>query len=228
MTIAKHDFDQLMNQARVTLVGSSDAGLKGAFYDVCSEFLNDSSSWTQDVQVNAVPTRTEYPLQVNEGQVIRLVGVSTPPIPQGQQQDATTLPAGVFIPALMPTVGTLLLSQAPVSATTYIAQVVTNVALPTDRNAIPIGPDWLLPIWHVGLLDGLLGKMMMQPGKSYSDKVTGAYHLKRFRDVIARARVSKLRASTNGAQAWRFPQQFRSNTQRGGIPSTGSTNERTF
>ncbi len=228
MPIAKIDFEQLMNQARVTLVGSSDAGLKGAFYDVCSEFLNDSSSWTQDVQINAVPTRTEYPLQVNEGQVIRLVGVTTPPIPQGQQQDATTLPGGVFIPALMPDVGTLRLAQAPVSATTYIAQVVTNVSLPTDRAAIPLGPDWLLPIWHVGLLDGLLGKMMMQPAKSYSDKLTGAYHLKRFRDAIARARVSKLRASTNGAQAWRFPQQFRSNTQRGGIPSTGSTNERTF
>jgi len=227
MPIAKQDFDQLMNQARVTLVGSSDAGLKGALYDVCSEFLNDSSAWTQDVQINAIPTRTEYPLQVNEGQVIRLVGVTTPPPAQGSS-NINALPAGIFIPALMPDVGTVVLERAPSSAATYVAVVVTNVSLPTDKNAIPLGPDWLLPIWHVGLLDGLLGKMMLQPGKSYSDKVQGAYHLKRFRDAIARARVSKMRANTNGAQAWRFPQQFRSNTQRGGIPSTGSTNERTF
>jgi hypothetical protein len=128
----------------------------------------------------------------------------------------------------MPAVGTIILQHAPTTNTTYLATVVTNVSLPTDRNAIPLGPDWLLPLWHVGLLDGLLGKMMTQPGKSYSNTATGAYHLKRFRDAIARARVSKLRANTNGAQAWRFPQQFRSNTQRGGIPSTGSTNERTF
>lgn len=228
MPIAKHDFDQLMNQARVTLVGSSDAGLKGAFYDVCTEFLNDSSSWTQDVQVNAIPTRTQYPLQVNEGQVIRLVGVRTPPIAQGQPQNAATVPGGVPISALMPDVGTLLLACAPISAATYLATVVTNVSLPTDKNAIPLGPDWLLPLWHVGLLDGLLGKMMMQPAKSYSDKITGAYHLKRFRDAIARARVSKLRASTNGAQAWRFPQSFRTTTQQGGVPGFGSTNERTF
>lgn len=228
MPIAKHDFEQMMNQARVTLVGSSDAGLKGAFYDVCSEFLNDSSSWTQDVQINAIPTRRNYPLQVAEGQVIRLVGVSTPPTPDGQASNSTTVPAGVFIAALMPDVGTVQLAIAPIAATTYVATVVTNVALPTDKNAIPIGPDWLLPVWHVGLLDGLLGKLMMQPAKSYSDKVTGAYHLKRFRDAIARARVSKLRASTNGAQAWRFPQQFRSDSQQGGVPSTGGGSERTF
>lgn len=228
MTIAKNDFEQLLNQARVTLVGSSDAGLKGAFFDVCSEFLNDSSSWTQDVQVNAVPTRRNYPLQVNEGQVLRLVGVFTPPTPDGLPANVASDPGGIPVAALMPDVGTLLLARAPNEATTYIAQVVTNVALPTDRTGVPIGPDWLVPVWHVGLLDGLLGKMMMQPGKSYSDKITGAYHLKRFRDVIARARVSKLRASTNGATAWRFPQSFRANTQQGGVPSTGSTNERTF
>lgn len=220
MTIAKQDFDQLMNQARVTLVGSSDAGLKAAFYDVCTEFLNDSSVWTQDVQVNAIPTRREYPLQVNEGQIIRLVGVSQAPNTLNGQP--------IFIPALMNEVGTLLLAQAPQTAATYAAQVVTNVALPVGRDQVPIGPDWLLPIWHVGLLDGLLGKMMIQPNKSYTDKQQGAYHLKRFRDAIARARVSKLRANTNGAQAWRFPQQFRTTNQRGGIPSVGSTNERTF
>lgn len=220
MAIAKQDFEQLMNEARVTLVGASDAGLKGAFYNVVTEFLNDSSAWTQSVQVNAVTTRREYPLFVPEGQIIRLVGVSQPSgVLNGQP---------IFIPALMPDVGTLYLSQAPATAATYEAEVVTNVSLPTDRSGIPIGPDWLLPIWHVGILDGLLGRMMMQPDKSYTDKTTAAYHLKRFRDAISRARVSKLRAKTNGAQAWRFPQQFRTTNQRGGIPSVGSSNDRTF
>lgn len=220
MPIAKADFDQLMNEARVTLVGASDAGLKGALYNVLTEFLNDSSSWTQSVQVNAVTTRREYPLQVPEGQIIRLVGVSQPSSALNGQP--------VFIPALMPSVGTLFLSQAPATAATYEAEVVTNVSLPVGRDGIPGGPDWLLPIWHNEILDGLLGRMMMQPGKSYTDKGLSAYHLKRFRDGIARARVSKLRAKTNGAQAWRFPQQFRTTNQRGGIPSVGSSNDRTF
>lgn len=227
MPINPIDFTQLMNQARVTLVGSSDAGLKGAFYDVCTEFLNDSSIWTQDVSFLATTTRTEYPLNVPEGQIIRLAGVATPQTPQGQAQNANTVPGGVPVPALMLDVGTVTI-PAQNADTQLVATFVCNVALPSDRKGVPIAPDWLLPIWHVGLLDGLLGKMMLQPGKSYSNQQLATYHLKRFRDAIARARVSKLRASTNGTQAWRFPQTFRSYTQQGGVPSTGSTNERTF
>lgn len=226
MAIVKQDFEQFMNQARVTLVGASEAGLRGAFYDTLAEFFNDSSSWTQDVVVSAVPGRRHYPLVVNEGQIIRLGGVFTAPPPTGS--GVNTLPGGLFIPALMPEIGELVINHSPSSATQYIASVVCNVSLPTAKDAVPIAPAWVLPVWHVGILDGLLGKMMMQPNKSYSNVQTSAYHLKRFRDAIARARVSKLRANTNGSQAWRFPQQFRANTQQGGVPSVGSTNERIF
>lgn len=214
MTIRTVDFDQLMNQAKVTLLGASEAGLKGAFFDVLSEFFNDSSCWTQDVDFQALTTSTEYPLEVNEGQIIRLVGVS-------DDQNG-------FIPALMADVGTVLLRAAPNSDTTYTATFVTNVALPTLRGAIPNAPDWTLPLWHTGILDGLLGRMMIQPNKSYSNLTQAPYHLKRFRDVVNRARISKLRAFTNGAQAWRYPQQFRTSNQQGGVPSVGSTGDRRF
>lgn len=226
MAIQKQDFEQLMNQARVTLIGASEQGLRGALYDVLAEFFNDSSCWTSCIEVPAVPDVRCYPLVVNEGQIIRLVGVSTAAPPPGSGINA--LPQGIAIPALMPTVGELILAHSPASATTYVAEVVTNVSLPTAKEQYPIAPDWVLPIWHVGILDGLIGKMMMQPNKSYSSTAQAAYHLKRFRDAIARARVSKMRANTNGAQNWRFPQQFRSNTQQGGVPSVGSTNERIF
>src|SRR6185312_17367186 len=101
-----------MNQARVTLVGASDAGLKGALYDVCSEFLNDSSAWTQDVQINAIPGTRRYAVQVDEGQVLRLVGVTTPPSTQ-----PTAIPEGLFIPALMDEVGFVTLKVSPPTAT---------------------------------------------------------------------------------------------------------------
>ncbi len=227
MAIAKQDFDQLMNQARIKLVGASEDGLKGEFYDVLSEFFNDSSAWTQDVLVYAQPATFVYPLQVSEGQIIRLVGVTnygpTVPVP-GQ-----TPPNGVsFVPALMPEIGCLRIEHPPATANYFIATVVTNVSLPVDRKMIPIAPDWVVPVWHVGILDGLLGKMMAQPGKSYSNDKQSQYHLRRFRDAIGRARVSKLRANTVGSQAWRFPQQFRSVSQQGGVPAVGSASERSF
>lgn len=227
MAINKIDFDQLMKQAQVKIVGASDNGLKGEFYDVLSEFMNDSSIWTQDVTVNYLPNVQVYPLFVPEGQILRLIGVSdwgtTVPTPQ-----TVTPPSASFIPALMQDIGTLVVKNPPTVSGYYQVTLVTNTALPTDRHMVPDAPSWLLPIWHVGLLDGLLGKMMTQPNKSYSNSQQGAYHLKRFRDAIARARVSKLRANTNGSQAWRFPQQFRATSQQSGVPAIGSANERSF
>lgn len=226
MAINKVDLDQLLNQARVKLVGASDGGLKGEFYDVVSEFLNDSSSWTQDVTVAYQAGVTSYPLFVPEGQIIRLNGTQDwgTQVPQQGQRPQN----GSFMPALMPEIGQLCLAHAPNVAGYMLVSLVCNVALPTDKNLLPQAPQWLLPVWHVGLLDGILGKMMAQPQKSYTNSTQAAYHLKRFRDAIARARTSKLRANTVGSAAWRFPQQFRSVSQQGGVPAVGSASERSF
>ena len=59
-----------------------------------------------------------------------------------------------------------------------------TIILPNTREEIPNAPDWLFPKWGLKILDGLLGKMMTQPNKSYSDDTKGTYHLKRFRDGI--------------------------------------------
>lgn len=227
MAINQIDFDQLMNQARIKLVGASDAGLKGELYEVLSEFFNDSSCWTQNLTVPYVAQVQSYPIQPVEGQIIRLVGVTdwgttVPPIPSVPNPNTS------FVPALMPDVGTLVLMQAPIVAGYYQVTVVANVSLPTTRDQMPIAPSWVLPVWHVGILDGLLGKMLAQPGKSYANDKQSAYHLRRFRDAIARARISKLRANTNGSAAWRYPQQFRSTSQQSGVPAIGSANERSF
>lgn len=227
MAIVKQDLDALLVQAKVNLVGAADAALRGELYDVMSEFLNDSSAWTQDVTIATQADVQIYDVSVPEGQIIRLVGImnwgTTVPTP------TTTPPtSSCFVPALMSDVGRITLASPPQDVSYLLATFVTNVALPVDRSGIPQAPDWLLPVWHVGLLDGLLGKMMTQPNKSYSNDKAAVYHLKRFRDAIARARVSKLRANTVGAQAWSFPQQFRTNGQRGGVPSSGAGSDRRF
>lgn len=227
MPIIKTDFEQLMNQARVKLVGASDGGLKGELYDVLSEFFNDSSIWTQCVMIVAQPNVFSYPVSVNEGQIIRLNGVMnfgpTQPVAGAVPPSSPT-----FMPAIMPQYGLINLKNS-VQTTNYLGvDLVTNVALPTTRDQIPLIPDWVIPVWHVGILDGLLGKMMAQPQKSYSNDKQSQYHLRRFRDAIGRARVSKLRANTIGTSAWRFPQTFRSLSQQGGVPAVGSANERSF
>lgn len=215
--INKQDYEQLLTQTASKLTGASSGALKNELYDVLSEFLNDSSAWTEDVAFPVLGDNVTrvYPVQVTEGQIVRLAGVV----------DSN----GTSEPALMFDIGTVTLQYPANTSQVFTATFVKNVYLPLTKDDIPIGPDWLLPIWHVGLLDGLLGKMFNTPARAYSNDTKAIYHLKRFRDAISRARVSKLRANTLGSQAWAFPQGFRTRTQQGGVPSGGSNgNERTF
>lgn len=216
MPIAQQDWDQLLNQAKIKLNGSSDAALKGELYDVLSEFFNDSRCWLEAIRFNVVTDTTAYPVTPDEGQIIGLVGVV----------DSQQTPQG----ALMPNVGTIILSAIPNIAQAplyYYAIVSKTVKLPTGRDQMVIGPDWALPLWHVGILDGLLGKMHSQPLKPYTSKDLSAYHLKRFRVAISQARAAALRQHTMGAQAWRFPQTFATGSQQGGVPGFAGT-DRSF
>jgi len=231
MPIAKQDFEQLMTQAVAKLVGVAEGALRAEFYDVLTEFFNDSSCWTEFVTFQYQPNTLAYPVNVSEGQIIRLNSVmdwgpTSPPSLQGPITPGT--PGPLPLPALMPHVGMVLLSSIPSVAGYAQAIFTVNCSLPASKDGMPIAPDWVLPIWHVGLLDGLLGRMMNDPNKSYSSTTGALYHLKRFRDAIARARVSKLRANTLGASAWRFPQAFRSLSQQSGVPAIGSSSERSF
>jgi hypothetical protein len=72
-------------------------------------------------------------------------------------------------------------------------------------------------------LDGLLGKMMGQQQKTYSNNNLSAYHLKRFRTGIQLAKVAAERANLHGAQNWAYPRGWGSKSQRGGMSTAYPT-----
>lgn len=209
------DVRQLINQCFVELTGASEAGVKAKMFEVMTEFFNDSSCWHEGIAFNAVPNVTEYHLQPTEGQIIRLSGVS----------DIN----GTFYPALMQgmDLSHLCLRNAPNTAQQLFARVVKNVSLPTHKG-LPIAPDWVLTKWHLGIKHGIIGQLMNEQNKSYSDKKGALYNLAQFRRYINEARAQSLRANTEGATAWRFPQSFRANSQQGGVPTLGTGNDRVF
>lgn len=216
MAIAKQDYELLFNRVSVALTGASAAGIKAELFDVLSEFFTDSNCWLENISVPIFQDVTTYDLTPTEGKIIRLVAM----------YDDGGQPIG----ALMPSIGQIILSNSPnqpVSGLSYTATVAKTVTLPTTKEMIPIGPDWVLPVWHVQILDGVLGRMMIQNAKSYTDKTQGLYHLKRFRDGIARARVATIRQNTLGSQAWRFPAFFGHGSQQTGKPGFGGT-DRSF
>lgn len=207
MAAQKQDIDQLLNQLRVGLIGASDAGIKGTLYDVMKDFFNESSVWTENINFNIVADTLEYDITPTSGQIVRLVGVV----------DINGSPQ----PAIMPSIGRLLFKNPYASAAVFTASVALTVALPTDKNQFPIIPDWVLPLYSVGLGDGVKGRMMAEANKSYTDKKMSVYHTKRFDRTIRDAVVASLRRNTFGTQAWAFPRGFGTRTQRGGI-SIGS------
>src|ERR1035437_10124771 len=65
MTARKEDLDHLLDQARTTLPGSSDAGLKGNLFDVFHEFFNDSNAWVETISVPIIPGSSDAGLKGN-------------------------------------------------------------------------------------------------------------------------------------------------------------------
>jgi len=208
MAIQPRDFERLMNQARVKLPGASDAGLKGELFDVIDEFVSDSNTWDEWITLPIVSGLQDYSVTpAHGGAILRMVTIF--------DQNSIVVPA--FITELYPPGANIHLVWP--QSTNYSANAVfiKKVVLPNNRDDIPEAPSWLFPIYGRYVLDGLLGKMMTQPTKSYSNDSQGTYHLRRFRDGISMAKVAKERGNLKGGQAWRFPNQFRSNSQRGGV-----------
>lgn len=214
MSASVAEWTQVMNQARVKLTGVSDAALKGELFDVLKEFYDKSSSWLETLAINILPNITTYDLIPTAGQILRIVGIV-------QNDPTNPLTPQNIRGGTMPTIGTLVLTEVPGSTASYGVTVALTVQLPVDKNGFPITADDTLTIYSTGILDGLLGRMMSVPNKSYTNQTMGLYHLKQFYVAANKARVAALRQNAFGTQAWVYPQLFRTSGQRGGV-SVGS------
>jgi hypothetical protein len=213
MALDPREVSQLLAQAQIKLTGASEGGIKAELYDVLKEFFGDSSCWQEDIPFLPLVDQHEYMLApAFEGQIIRLIGA----------WDDKGSPR---TDAFMRDFATLFLVNAPQNDATenFTARVVKTVTLPITRDALPIAPDWTLRVYSVHILDGLVGKMMGQQQKTYSNNNLSAYHLRRFRTGIQLAKVAAERANLKGAQDWSYPRGWRSQSQRGGVSTAFPT-----
>ena len=216
-----HHMRYLYDRARVELAGASDAMIRLTMFDVFHEFFNDTSLWLEAIPGLLMPgTKTYYmePGQSQslgdafpEGRIIGLAGIvglnhfgisasmPEPPIVELQFQQSN--PVSVFI------------------------TVIKTVKIPHD-SGIPDVPHWVVNTYEPWLLAGIKGKLMLQGDKPYSDPKLGQLQYQTFRQGVNIGRVRAMRRNTWGGQAWAFPQQFRTENQRGWGVSVG--NERMF
>jgi hypothetical protein len=222
MPIQKQDIDRFMGQVRTKLAGASDAGIKAELFEVIDEFCDDTTAWQEQILLPILPpTATSnnlvYDLVPQQGgTIIRLLAVFDP--------------NQVPVPAFLPTgansnleVGQLNIVNPVNTAQTVTVFVAKTVLLPTQQHDIPVFDQTLFRRYMSTFIDGVIGRMMGHQSKSYSNAAGSTYHLTMYNNRKAMARAQTQRQNTFGAQAWSYPQQFRSHGQRGGVSVANPT-----
>jgi len=193
---------KVFGNAQVMLTGASADQIKVVLFDTLAEFFGDSNCWKENIDIVVVPNTYDYPIPVRTGRILRLAGVV----------DQNLTPQN----AIMPTIGTVRFQFGYSNTQTMTVTVIKTVTDPLECFP-PHIPDWVLPAHHLTIQHGLVGNVMTIPGEAFSNPQQAMFHLQKFRDGIAGARVAGMKANTFGAQTWAYPQQFRVDGQRGGV-----------
>jgi len=207
----------LYDRARTQLVGASDAMIRMVMYDIFHEFFNDSSIWLEAIPGLLQPHTKFYYLEPGNSQSL---GV---PFPKGKITKLAGVTTGHFpISADMPDPPVMRLQFQQSNTTPVFATVVKNVRVP-KHDEIPNIPYFVVEDFSPYLLAGITGILQMQSDKPYSDAKLGLINYQRFRQGVNMARVRAMRANTQGGQAWAYPQQFRTESQRGWAVTVGNS-----
>lgn len=194
--MATTDITRLMNNLRISLPGAIDDALKIEVFNVLNDFFQGSNIWREDIEVPVTSGVTSYELTpAGPASIVRLMRVI----------DENELPVNAVFNIVT---GDMDLAFSPSKDATYVAQVTLTVNDPLDREDFPLFPMWVLNLYQNDIISGVLGRMMAQPAKPYSNTQLAAFHSRNFQSAISAARAEANRGFTYGAQRWRFPQGF--------------------
>lgn len=192
--MANVPLDRLISTVQTRLPGTTSQGIQYEMFSVLDEFLKESGAWTDTATFNTKVGEDTYRVAVPAGQILRLVRV--------QNSEKTN------VAATMEDIGVVVLNRPASTVDKLSAKLVLTVADPLTRDAYPLIPLQIATRYNGELLDGVLGHMLSQSSKPYTNETLAVYHLKRFRNGIAQVRTAVRKANTEGAQAWNFPQGF--------------------
>lgn len=192
------DFDILINSVRSRLPSALDAVVRLELQNVLKDFLNESSSYVDELPISIVANTTDYSIDSYNGVINRLMALV----------DASNQPVPCIL--VVPTTSTpnyvIRLRTAPSKSDTYTAYI----ALTPDPNTSPENsvPDWVFSRYREGLENGVLTRMMLQPSKPYSNLKLAEYHGHKYRRAISQARNEALHTFKFRGQGWAYPRSF--------------------
>lgn len=185
--------DRLMQNIRTNLPGALDTAIQNELYNTVSEFLDGSDVWREDLNFKTKSGTASYELYTAEAEVLRLLSLVNAD--------------GVPVQATMMEPATVLLNTTPSQVQTFTATV-SYKQNQTDTNGYPEFPDWIALKYELTLLSGVLGRMMTQPAKPYTNPALSTFHLRKFRSGMAKAKAQASHKNLYDGQAWVFPGTF--------------------
>jgi hypothetical protein len=188
------DTDRLMNNVRSRVPGVTDTVLKQEMYNVMNDFFQTSNIWQEDIDFAVNTTDRSYTIAPAEtyATIVRALTIA----------NSGALPVG---PYQMLTPGIVVFQYAQSQDDTYTATVALTVNEPLDGDGFPQFPAWVLNKYSTGIIDGLVGRVMSQPAKPYTNLQLAGIHLRNFRSCMSDAKVETLHRNVNNGQLWRFP-----------------------
>jgi hypothetical protein len=210
--MAAADIERFMRNATARLTGAVPEVLQLELFNVMDEFFRGSNVWNEDIDISIPgmdPANTEYEITATGPALIHnLLWVFEVP-------SSSSIGRGARIGAYMSVPGVITLASQPSSNAVYRVTVSLTVQDPTARNGYVTFPAWVLARYRDTILDGLLGKMMSQPSKPYTNTQLAIFHMRKFKAGYTAARVEWQRNNGYRRQAWAFP-GFARGSQRGG------------
>jgi len=202
--MANADVIRLVTNAQVRLPGAVASAVQNELFMVADEFFKESNVWREDIEFTLTgkdPIGTAYQVTPTGNVIIDKLMWMRNADGGGQIFGQMSVP------------GEITLASYPSSPATYIATVALTVSDPTQRDGYVSFPDWVLAKYRGVFLNGILGKMMSQPAKPYTNTQLSVYYIKQFNSGKSAARVDAQRANVFRAQAWKFP-SFGGKSQR--------------
>lgn len=206
------DMLRFFNEVRVRLPGATDSALQLEMFAVMDDFFKGSNVWQEDIDITIPandPPYTIYDIVPDSPSLIDKVMWAFQAPTTAQQ------PRGAGVGVAMSIPGQLTLAIQPTSPIVYRITVALTVDDPTNRDGNVVFPAWVLAKYRSLLIDGLVGRMMAQPNKPFTNTQLSVYHTRKFISGISSARVEMTRNNKYRQQAWRFPGGFVGGSQHG-------------
>lgn len=189
------EITRLMKNARVHLPGALDTNIQLELFNVLGDFFDTSNIWKEEIAFRVSTSTAAYSIE-NESvaSMCRLLGVVN--------SDDQPVAATMEIP------GELILNNTPGQSEIFTATVSLTVNDPVASDGYPEFPAWVMGKYGTGILDGVLGRMMAQPAKPYTNSQMAIYRMRKYAGVVSQAKTESLHKNINNGQTWRFPRSF--------------------